>query len=42
VEYLRFPEVFDSIERTDVEDCLRRWVIPERAALAVVRPGGKA
>ncbi len=40
VDYLRFPEVFDGIEKSDVEDCLRRWMAPERAALAVVRPAG--
>ena len=42
VEYLRFPEVFDSIEKADVEACLRSWVTGARAALAVVRPGGEA
>ncbi len=41
-EYLRFPEVFESIEQKDVEDCLRRWAVPERCGLAVVRPGESA
>ena len=38
-EFLRFPEVFDSITQARVEDLLRRWVTPERCGLAVVRPG---
>lgn len=38
VEYLRFPEVFDSIGKKDVEDCIRSYVTPERTALAVVAP----
>lgn len=38
-EYLRFPEVFENIERSHVEEYLRNLVIPERCALAVVRPG---
>ncbi|WP_297241281.1 EF-P 5-aminopentanol modification-associated protein YfmH [uncultured Flavonifractor sp.] len=39
VEYFRFPEIFDAISQADVEDCIRRWVTPERCGLAVVRPG---
>ena len=42
VEYLTFPEVFDGISKADVEDCIRRWVTPERCGLAVVRPGEEA
>jgi predicted Zn-dependent peptidase len=38
VEFLRFPEVFESIQKSDVEDCIRRWFAPERVALSVVRP----
>ena len=38
VEYFRFPEVFDSIGKKDVEDCIRSYVTPERTALAVVAP----
>ena len=38
-EYFRFPEVFDSISLSDVEACIRSWVIPQRCGLAVVRPG---
>ena len=38
VDYLDFPAVFDSIGRADVEEALRAWCVPARAALAVVRP----
>lgn len=38
VEFLRFPEVFESIHKTDAEDCIRRWFVPERVALSVVKP----
>ncbi len=38
VEFLRFPEAFDAIEKEDVEDCIRSYVTPQRTALAVVRP----
>lgn len=37
-EFLRFPEIFDSIEKKDVEDCIRSFITPERTTLAVVRP----
>lgn len=41
-DYLEFPEVFDSIEKPDVEACLRAWVNEARCGLAVVRPKGEA
>ena len=37
-DYLRFPEVFQSIEKTDVEKMLGLWCTAERSALAVVLP----
>lgn len=37
-DYLRFPEVFQSIEKRDVEELLGRWCKADRTALAVVRP----
>ena len=37
-EYLRFPELFQSIEWTDVKGLLSAWCVPERAALSVVWP----
>ena len=41
-DYLEFPEIFDSIEKPDVEACLRAWVNEARCGLAVVRPKGGA
>lgn len=38
VEYFRFPEAFDTIEKKDIENCIRSYITPERAALAVVSP----
>jgi len=38
VEFLRFPEVFESIQKSDAEDCIRRWFDPKRVSLSVVRP----
>lgn len=39
MDYLKFPEIFDSIDQAYVEDCIRSWVTAERCGLAVVRPG---
>ena len=41
-DLLRFPEMFRQITREDVEALIARWVIPERLALSVVRPGEEA
>ena len=38
VEFFRFPEAFDTIAKKDIEDCIRAYVTPERAVLAVVSP----
>ncbi len=38
LEFLRFPEVFESIQKSDAEDCIRRWFEPGRVALSVIRP----
>ena len=37
-EYLRFPEVYQQIERADGEALIRRWCAAERASMAVIRP----
>ena len=37
-EYFRFPEVFEGIQKSDVEECIRTWMTAERSALSVVRP----
>lgn len=39
-DYFRFPEVYQSIEREDAEELVRRWCVPERTAMAVIRPNG--
>ena len=39
-DYFRFPEVYQSIEREDAEELVRRWCAPERTAMAVIRPNG--
>ena len=41
-DYLKFPELFQSIERTDVEEMLRHWCTEERAALSVILPPDEA
>lgn len=37
-EYFTFPEVYDQISKEDVEECIRRWMTPERTALSIVNP----
>lgn len=37
-DYYRFPEVFDTVERADVEAFLRENVTRERMAVSVIRP----
>ena len=37
-DYLSFPQLFQSIERSDAEILLREWCVEDRAALSVIRP----
>ena len=37
-EYFTFPDVYDQIEKTDVEECIRSWMTGERTALSIVYP----
>ncbi len=37
-EYLRFPEQFDGIQKSDVEEFLRKCAVKEHMALSVIRP----
>lgn len=37
-EYFSFPEVYDQLSKEDVEDYIRRWIVPERTALSIVNP----
>ncbi|MEA4955954.1 MAG: pitrilysin family protein [Pseudoflavonifractor sp.] len=41
-QYLSFPEAFGRISKADVENCICRAVVEDRAALAVIRPKGGA
>ena len=38
-DYYRFPEIFDTVTKSDVESFLRENITPERAALSIIRPG---
>ena len=38
MEYFSFPEVYDALDKEDVEAYIRRWIIKERAALSVINP----
>lgn len=37
-DYYRFPEVFDTVGKADVEAFLREEITPEHAAISVIRP----
>ena len=37
-DYLSFPQVFQSIERTDGEALLREWFVERRTALSIIDP----
>ncbi len=37
-DYYSFPEVFDSITKQDIERFLERTVVPEHAAMSIIRP----
>lgn len=41
VDYLTFPEVFQTITARDVQDFIARWFHEEHSALAVITPGGE-
>ena len=36
-DYYRFPEVFDTVTKADVEAFLRENITPERAALSIIQ-----
>ena len=38
VDYFRFPEVFETVTPDAVLELIRQSILPERAALSVVRP----
>ena len=37
-DYYRFPEVFETVSKSDVERFLRENVVPDRAALSLIVP----
>ncbi|MBQ4565545.1 MAG: insulinase family protein [Oscillospiraceae bacterium] len=37
VDFFRFPETFDAVSKEDVLELLRESIVPERAALSIVR-----
>ena len=37
-DYFSFPQVYDTISRENVEECIRRWVTTDRTALSIVVP----
>lgn len=41
-EFLSFPQVFQSIERSHGEALLREWFTEERTALSVIMPEEKS
>lgn len=42
MEYFMFPDVYDSISKQDVEECICRWMTWERMALSIVTPKEEA
>lgn len=39
-DYFNFPAVFDSVTKADIEDFLRRTIVPEHSAISIIRPFG--
>ena len=39
-DYYRFPEIFDTITKGDVEAFLREEIVPDHAAISLIRPAG--
>ena len=37
-DFLTFPQIYDKLEKQQIEAVLREYITPERAALAVVMP----
>lgn len=35
-----FPEIYETIEKKDIEKALNEWISPQRISLAVIRPKG--
>ena len=39
-DYFNFPAVFESVTKADIEDFLRRTIVPEHSAISIIRPFG--
>ena len=39
-DYFNFPTVFESVTKADIEDFLRRNIVPEHSAISIIRPLG--
>lgn len=39
-DYFNFPSVFESVTKADIEDFLRRNIVPEHSAISIIRPFG--
>lgn len=39
-DYYRFPEIFDTITKGDVEAFLREEIVPDHAAISLILPAG--
>ena len=37
-DHFSFPELFDSVIKADIEDFLRRNIVPEHSAISIIRP----
>ena len=37
-DYYRFPEIFESVTKSDIEDFLRRNVVADHSAISIIRP----
>lgn len=37
-DYYSFPEVFDSVSKADIEEFLKRNIVPEHSAISIIRP----
>ena len=41
-DFLRFPDLYRSLDREDARQLIAQWCVPERASLSVIRPKGGA
>lgn len=39
-DYYNFPAIFESVTKEDIEDFLRKNIVPEHSAISIIRPSG--